>query len=484
MSIGSWWRRLAGFDDHEHSLRRVALRLALQTIVLLLVMVIALEGIVYVTTQRTLLQSLESTLTAHAAQGDPSLCSAFHLHCAGGPPPRVFSGPRRGGAYRGPVVQPAPGTGQESQGSNPQVPAQLVNSDKENGPSEASAVYVDRRLRIRHGDGSLSGLVLSPADALRAIETGRQQCCSSHRYREEDYLVYTAPLLFKGRIIGAVQTVISEHQYLDTMHSLLNTLMVVTLLGLIISSGISLILVSRALQPIRAAMQRQRDFVADAAHELRTPLAIMRTVGELSMEEPSPEELHGTIEQMLAENKHLTRLVEDLSVLARADSNAISLNRGSVDVSSLVADTAAEIAPLAEAQGLTLETDVAPSIAGFGDVLRLRQLLLILLDNALKHTPAGGTVSVRLFRQGDRARLQVVDSGPGIDPADLPHIFDRFYRADRAREGEGSGLGLAIAAWIVQAHGGQIRADNAPGRGASLTVTLPIARHEAMAAAL
>jgi signal transduction histidine kinase len=260
------------------------------------------------------------------------------------------------------------------------------------------------------------------------------------------------------------------------MRTVLQALFAVALLGLLISGGISIALVRRALQPIRVAIQRQRDFVADAAHELRTPLAIMRTVGEVGMADPSVDELQATIAQMLTENQHLTRLVEDLSLLARTDTDAVAIERRSVDVSSLVTGTVAELEPLAEAQGVALSADVAGNVNGLGDILRLRQLLLILLDNALKHTPAGGTVSVRLFPQGDRARLQVTDSGPGIDPDDLPWIFDRFYRADHARTGEGSGLGLAIGKWIVEAHGGHIQAGNASPQGAVFTVTLPIAR--------
>jgi signal transduction histidine kinase len=276
--------------------------------------------------------------------------------------------------------------------------------------------------------------------------------------------------------VGAAQSSISEHQYLETRHTLLQALLLVALLGLLISGGISIVLVRRALQPIRVAIQRQRDFVADAAHELRTPLAIMRTVGEVGMADPAPEELQATIAQMLGENQHLTRLVEDLSLLARTDTGAISLERRPLDLSALVSETTAELEPVAEAQGVKLEAEVQERIRGMGDVLRLRQLLLILLDNALKHTPRGGQVVVRLGQQGERARLQVIDSGAGIEAGDLPRIFDRFYRADRARTGEGSGLGLAIGKWITEAHGGQIGAGNGSPHGAIFTVTLPIAR--------
>ncbi len=260
------------------------------------------------------------------------------------------------------------------------------------------------------------------------------------------------------------------------MQTLLQALLVVALLGLVGSGAVSAALVNRALHPIREAIRRQRDFVADAAHELRTPLAIQRTVGEVGMANPADDELQATVAQMLAENQHLTRLVEDLSLLARADTNAVAIDRQTVDLSSLVTDTTGELSFLAEEQGISLVAKVHGDTTVVGDVVRLRQLLLVLLDNAVKHTPPGGTVSVLLGRQDGRIHLQVADSGPGIDPADLLRIFDRFYRADKARTREGSGLGLAIGKWIVEAHGGQIRAENAAPHGALFTVTFPVAR--------
>ena len=226
------------------------------------------------------------------------------------------------------------------------------------------------------------------------------------------------------------------------------------------------------------AMQRQRDFVADAAHELRTPLAIQRTVGEIGLTDSGTEDPRATVEQMLTENHHLTRLVEDLSLLARTDTDAIALERHPVDLSSLLSDLAAELSYVAEADGIALQADVQGHIVVNGDILRLRQLLLILLDNALKHTSSGGTVRVRLTSShSGGARIEVKDSGPGIDPGDLSRIFDRFYRVDKARTGEGTGLGLAIAKWIVDAHDGRIWAGNATdGTGAVFTATMPLAR--------
>lgn len=430
----------------EGGLRRVAARLALQTVVLLLVMLIALEVVVYAITQHTLRDSLVSTLKARAI-----------------PPPHLVED----------VYGPGDGYGPGGPGG-PGHPRTF----KDTNPSEASVAWIDPHLKVLSSNGAIGTTILDRDAVQHALRTLQPTCCTVRKYQGQDYLVYTNVVHYPetGKVVGAVQTSISEHQYEETLRSLVQVLLVVALLGLLGSGGISVVLTRRALQPIRLALQRQRDFVADAAHELRTPLAIMRTAGELGIADESGEEQQAAMEQMLAENKHLTRLVDDLSLLARADSHAVAIDRAPVDLSSLVADTTAELSPLAEEQGVQLAADVDETVRVSGDIVRLRQLLLILLDNALKFTPAGGTVSVQVRPHGGRALLQVGDSGPGIDPADLPHIFDRFYRADRARTGDGSGLGLSIGKWIVEAHGGHVRAGNAPDQGASFTVDLPLAR--------
>jgi signal transduction histidine kinase len=456
----------------NESVRRVAARLTVQTVGLVLVMLIVLEIVVYVITQQALTGSLETTLETRAQQADPTVCGAFHLNCGGGAGPRnpagAGSGPHTGGS-------PGPGGGRNG-GSGPGGPGGPDFFAPVAGPSDANAAYVDLQLHVVHADGVLGNHVPAMADVRGALRSGRSQCCDVRTYEGEQYLVYTAPLRAGSTIVGAVQTTISEHQYAQTMSLLLRALIVVALLGLVGSAAVSAALVGRALLPIRLAMQRQRDFVADAAHELRTPLAIQRTVAEIGTADPTVEELEETVEQMLSENRHLTRLVEDLSLLARTDTDAVSIEREPMDLSGLLTQTADEIRYLTMDKGITLEADVPANVTAYGDVLRLRQLFLILLDNALKHTPAGGEVRVQLTLDGGRSRLDVSDSGEGIPPRDLPRIFDRFYRADEARTGEGTGLGLAIAKWIVEAHGGHIQAGNMPGRGAVFTVFLPLSR--------
>lgn len=452
---------------HDAGMRRVGTRLAFQTVGLVLVMLIVLEVVVYIITQQALIGSLKTTLRERSTPDAGFVRAIYHL---GAPP----------------LGQPGFGGNPGGDGGPRFGPGGPHEGNPDLLPSDASSAFVNTHQTIVHPDGILGHIILDRNSLQTALNTGRTQCCSVKQYKGEDYLVYSNPLFGQGRLVGAVQSSISEHQYENTVNLLLQSLIVVALLGLLGAGGVSLVLVQRALMPIRAAVQRQRDFVADAAHELRTPLAIQRTVGEVGMVDAMPEEYESTIEQMLVENKHLTRLVDDLSLLARADSNAVSISPSRMNLTSLVRDTASELEPLAEERGIHLTIDVEPNIVVQGDVMRLRQLLLVLLDNALKFASrgaggetTGGTVEVRLHASGGRVVLQVQDAGPGIDPTDLPHIFNRFYRADKARTGEGSGLGLAIAKWIVEAHGGQIRAANGTPGGAILTATLPTARTSA-----
>jgi signal transduction histidine kinase len=153
------------------------------------------------------------------------------------------------------------------------------------------------------------------------------------------------------------------------------------------------------------------------------------------------------------------------------------LARRQVDLSGLVRSTVADMELLARTREIGLTPCLEDGIVVLGDQVRLRQVVLIVLDNALRHTPPGGQVSIGLDQHAGRARLVVRDTGAGIAPGDLPHLFDRFYRADRARGGEGAGLGLAIGHWIVHAHRGSFTAANAPGGGAQFSIEVPVGTH-------
>jgi signal transduction histidine kinase len=220
-----------------------------------------------------------------------------------------------------------------------------------------------------------------------------------------------------------------------------------------------------------------RRFVADASHELRTPLSVIRGEADVALaRDRGAAEYRQSLGVILDESRRLSRLVEDLLNLARADSGHVRLERSEFYLNDLVAECCRSMRALAEARGVTLECEPAPDTAFRGDEELLRRLVLNLLDNAIRYTPAGGKVTAALEANGAGARLRIADTGIGISETALPRVFDRFYRADeaRSRQDGGFGLGLAIVQWIAESHGGAVEAASRPGSGSTFTVTLPI----------
>ena len=455
-------RRAETSDPDAAPLRRVGWRLAALTVGLLCALLLVLGLSIYITTQDVLLGSLQATVKGHAAA---ALAAA-----PAGPGP---SGP---GLRRASSLD---GDSDHANGSQPPSGSPGGLGQQGFGDGVFTTV-VDSHLSVIFSDPPISATLADPAAARAALAGHLSSPYSTQQVNTDGhYLIYTArgPVRNHDGTMepGVAQARISEQQYLDSLRTLLIILLAVSGAGLIASAVISVVLAGRALQPIRAALRRQRDFVADAAHELRTPLAIIRGASELGLAAGIGPDQEASLEQTLAQNAHLTRLVEDLSTLARADSGAVDLARAPVDLSRLVTETVAGVSVLAEERGVRLTVEAAGVTPVVGDALRLRQALLILLDNALKYTPDGGAITVSVTRQGGQVRLRVQDSGPGLAPEDLPHLFERFYRADKARGSAGSGLGLSIGRWIAEAHGGRITAANAPERGALFTITVPLA---------
>jgi two-component system, OmpR family, sensor kinase len=229
------------------------------------------------------------------------------------------------------------------------------------------------------------------------------------------------------------------------------------------------------LSSIEAAYGAQQRFVADASHELRAPLTAIQ--GNLELIRRHPEMPHADRDEALGEAERealrLTRLVADLLALARADAG-VALQQRPVDLDAVALDAFRSARQLAQDQQLALDT--LEPVRVIGDADRLKQLLLIVLDNALKYTPSGGRVTMGLRQSVGGSEITVQDTGVGIAAEDLPRVFERFYRADpaRSRDAGGTGLGLPIARWIVEQHRGAIHIDSVPGQGTTVTVSLPI----------
>lgn len=224
------------------------------------------------------------------------------------------------------------------------------------------------------------------------------------------------------------------------------------------------------------AVGEMKQFTGSIAHELRTPLTALRGEAEIALlHGQSPEDFRRVLSSQLEEFQKLTRLIDQLLTLARAEAGEFHLERVHVPIHPLLKYIVETLTLLADEKGVALVLESSPGIILRGDKEWLERALLNLLDNAIKYTPAGGSVTVRTAKEQSGIRIEIVDTGTGIPPEALPHIFERFYRADPARDKsvEGVGLGLSLVKWIVEEHGGTIEATSIPGDGSRFTILLP-----------
>jgi signal transduction histidine kinase len=294
------------------------------------------------------------------------------------------------------------------------------------------------------------------------------------------YHIMSVVAIYPGGQVGLIQFVQNRTAETRLLVTLFWTLLAGGVLALLAALLAGYLYAGRALVPIRGsiarrheALQRQRDFAANASHELRTPLTVIGTsVEDLRRNRQSKvADVGEALTDIEAEVRHMTALVEDMLLLARTDSGVVQIERVPVDLGDVATEAASMLTTLGQERGVKVVLDPRP-VPLTGDPLRLRQLVTILVDNAVRHSGAGSTVEVRVRPAVGAAVLQVDDQGPGVKPEDLPRLFERFWRADDAPAG-GTGLGLAIAKWIVEQHGGRISAENRPEGGASFRVWLP-----------
>src|SRR5262249_40991636 len=232
------------------------------------------------------------------------------------------------------------------------------------------------------------------------------------------------------------------------------------------------------LDAVAGAEKEQQQFIADVSHELRTPLTVMRGSLEVALEEDrTPEEYREAMGNALLEIRHLTRLSQNLLFLARGQAGRVTLSFANVDLVKFLSEVTRDLQPAIADRELELAVELPEEPArAFIDSDRMQQVLHNLLENAIRYTEPGGKVVVRLARSPAEVRIEVSDTGIGIPESNLPYVFERFYRSDRARRAHpgGSGLGLSIVKWIVEAHKGKVEVASHLNHGTTLTVRLPL----------
>lgn len=391
---------------------------------------------------------------------------------------------------------------------------------------------VDRDGMVKRTSSNLGGEQLPglPRAVEKALEG--EMVWRDVQFEDAHLRMLTTPLILGGEIVGALQVGTSLDNIDRALQQLLTILGAGGLVAIVLSGALGFALADRALQPIdritQTALQisrtedlsrriaqigpqdevgrlattfnemlerierlfrTQKRFIGDVSHELRTPLTVIRGnldivrraeavaplgAGHAGQQAAGPREelLEESLAAMERETDRMARLINDLLLLAQADAG-VPIRHEMVEIDRLLLDVYAQEQALADGIDFQL-TDVYPARV-MGDPDRLRQLLLNLVDNAIKYTPAGGQVALALTREDGWVRVDVADSGVGIPPNDLPHIFERFYRVEktRSRKHGGTGLGLSIARWIADAHGGHIDVESEMGEGTTFTVWLP-----------
>lgn len=451
------------------------------TNVVAVALVLAILGVVvYVFTVRSTQQEIDAQL-AHYAQFTATAEGLEHL-----PPSRSTEG------NQGPPARIAP--------YSPTSP-------------DLFTVVLDPSGKTLMDDDHIQQLGVPVVAAARPVLDGRQQVATTTVHAAgHDFRLYAIPAVHEGKqiavVVEGVSLDVQDQQQLNLLRALALVFAVVLALTLLTS----LYFTERALRPARAAFARQRQFAAAASHELRTPLAVIRSEAELAASllgealdtlrqrastvtttatarEDSGTAVTGQLEESLGETRaitaevdYMTRMANELLLLARDTADRRAHEWQPVDLRAVLRGVADKIQPLAAREGLSLETpapgDAEPAWVR-GDRDLLRQLVYGLLDNAVRYTPAGGSIRVALRVDHRRVTLTISDTGVGIAPEHLAHIFEPFYRAISARprreQQVGTGLGLALADWIVRAHGGTIAVRSTIGAGTTFVVELPLA---------
>jgi len=359
----------------------------------------------------------------------------------------------------------------------------------------------------------VEGLALSAAE-LDSVLSGRTLSRGVNLPGGQEFRMRTAPLSIGGVVVGVIQVGEGTEAVSLSLNRLQIILIAEAIAGVILTVGIAYLLSGRALKPLEKvvtvaaeieasdlgrriaakgqpsevqkladtfdamlarlerAFQDQRNFVLDVSHDLRTPLAALRgNIDVLLMSDDLDTETRAQLEHMSAETGRLIRLTTNLLYMASADSGR-QAERRPVELDVVCLEVYRQVKDLRTDVGVRLGNEDQLTVMGDRDLLK--QMLLNLAENAVKYSQREGSVTLSLFKSDSTARIVIEDTGPGIPPDQLPHIFERFYRGDNRGRTGGSGLGLAIASWVAQVHGGNIDVESEPGRGSIFSVVLPL----------
>lgn len=243
---------------------------------------------------------------------------------------------------------------------------------------------------------------------------------------------------------------------------------------LLIGGALSYFLAGKNLEPIQLSMEEQKEFLANASHEIRTPLAAIQTASEVALrgKTKTKGDYRKVIEQTYEESKRLSIMADELLTLSRFDAGMIKTKLLKVTLSEILSEVFDETKPLAQSKHIRLKKNIEPEVFIVADKNKIKQLALILIDNAIKYTPSYGTVTLTLVSK-PKITFSIADTGVGVAKKDQKKIFERFYQVDTARSGKSAGLGLSIAKWIVDVHYGTITVKSVEEKGSTFTVTFP-----------
>ncbi|WP_054969230.1 sensor histidine kinase [Alicyclobacillus ferrooxydans] len=415
-------------------INRLRFRLALVNASLIFVVLIVLGGVLYLFTEHRLYTQFDQDMASQAA---PVI-------------KRVESGLSVPKVYRGAI---------------------LVN------PNSTEALKLPTALFVWSNTGQLlsSKPTFIASSDLATLQSHRSPSrvtisIGAHHFRLLNRNIVTP----NGQV--TIQLVRLADQVVGTLYTLLMILLIGSIIGALGSMAVGFLIADRSIVPIRKAWERQTQFVSDASHELKTPLMAISAHVEMLLRNPEHtiEQESDKIGSIYSESKRVSRLVENLLLLSRSDAEQMMLQRRMVDIEPILESTVNNFLPLCEMKQIQLTKECPKPFMLVVDEERFTQLLYIVLDNALKYTGDGGTIHVSAVARHRAMELSVRDTGIGIAAEDIPHIFERFYRADKARSrGGGAGLGLSIAKWIVEGHGGHVSVLSEQGRDTKFTFLFP-----------